>query len=70
MLDVEIMTTEEVAQALHTTPMKVTAMVLNGTLPVGCAAEGKPGERNRTIIIKKRLEAWLAAKDLGANERR
>lgn len=62
--EVELVATEEVADLLHTTQMKVHAAILNGTFPVGLAIEGGKGQNSRTIIIKSRLVAWLTAQDL------
>ena len=67
---IETLSTEYVAKALHTTPPKVIAMMLNGTLPIGPALRaGDIGERgnNRAIIIKSRWEAYIKALDLGAS---
>lgn len=65
--EVEIIPTEAVAKLLRTTPSKITAMVVNGSLPIGAAVRaGEDGERsnNRAIIVKKRLEKWLEGRDL------
>jgi hypothetical protein len=66
-MEIEIMTTESVAKLLKTTPSKVNAMIRNGTLPIGAAVragEDGEGSHNRSVIIKKRLEAWLNGDDL------
>ena len=59
--DVTLMKAEEVAAIFHTTPPKIKAAILNGTLPIGFVADGG---KDRIIIIKQRLEAWLNANDL------
>lgn len=69
MYEVEIVPTETVAKILHTTPAKVTAMVINGTLPIGAAISAKEAGQNRAIIVKRRLEAWLNAKDLNGQDK-
>lgn len=57
----EFIPIREVADAMHTTPAKLTAMILNGTVPIGGVAEGRDdGERRVTLISKIRLEKWLA----------
>nr|DAL13771.1 MAG TPA_asm: Pyocin activator protein PrtN [Caudoviricetes sp.] len=63
MFDVEIISAAEVAKIFHTTPSKITAAIKNGTLPIGFVADEK---QNRTFIVKKRLNAYIEAKDLGA----
>ncbi len=61
MFEVTLMKAEEVAAMFHTTAPKIKAAILNGTLPIGFVADG---DRDRIIIVKQRLEAWLSAKDL------
>lgn len=61
---VEVVATEEVAKLLGTTVQKIHAAVINGTFPVGLAIDG---DKNRTIILKARLEAWLNAKDMNGD---
>ena len=61
--DVELLKTDEVAKLFHTTPSKIAAAIKNHTLPIGFVADEK---QNRVFIIKKRLEAFIEAKDLGA----
>ena len=62
MFDVEFVPTAEVAELFHTTPSKIAAAIENHTLPIGFVAnEG----RRRIIIIKKRLQAYINANDLG-----
>ena len=56
----EFIKIREVADAMHTTPEKLAAMILNGTVPIGGVADGKPGEHRVTVISKVRLEKWLA----------
>ena len=63
MFNVEFVPTVEVAELFHTTPAKIAAAIENHTLPIGFVAnEG----RRRIIIVKKRLEAYINAWDLGA----
>lgn len=69
MFEVDLLKADEVAKMLKTTPSKITAAILNGTFPVGIVAEGSTTERTRTIIVKKRLEAWLNAEDLKGYKR-
>lgn len=61
MFEVHLIKAEEVAEIFHTTAPKIKAAILNGTLPIGFVADG---ERDRIIIVKERLDAWLKAKDL------
>ncbi len=66
MLEAELMTAAEAARILGTTPLKISKAIHDGVLPIGVVVEAEPGknERNRTIIIKKRLERWLNGEDL------
>lgn len=64
MFEVTLMKAEDVAKIFNTTPPKIKAAILNGTLPIGFVAGG---ERDRIIIVKERLDAWLNAKDLKLN---
>lgn len=59
--NVDIMKAEEVAKLFKTTPPKIKAAILNGTLPIGFVAGG---DKDRIIIVKQRLDAWLNADDL------
>lgn len=61
MFEVHLTKAEEVAKIFHTTVPKLKAAILNGTLPIGFVADG---ERDRIIIVRERLDAWLKAKDL------
>jgi hypothetical protein len=61
----ETYTPEEVAKMLGTTPNKIRYAILNGTMPVGLAVEGRDNERSRTIILKSRFELWCQGADLG-----
>ena len=65
--DTELLKASDVAPMLKTTPSKLIAAMLNGTCPIGAVSESDKAahERTRAIIIKRRLDAWLAAKDLG-----
>lgn len=62
MFSVETVSAADVAKVFHTTPAKIAAAIKNGTLPIGFVADENC---NRTIIIKRRLEAYIEAKDLG-----
>ena len=62
MFKVEIVPAADVAKAFHTTPSKIAAAIKNGTLPIGFVADEN---QNRTVIVKKRFEAYIEAKDLG-----
>ena len=62
----DVMSREEVAEYLGTTPMKVTAAIKNGTMPIGAVlCEDGTGDRERTIILRPRWDAWRTGKDLG-----
>ena len=61
MFDVDLMKAEDVAAMFHTTAPKIKAAILNGILPIGFVADG---DRDRIIVVRQRLEAWLQAKDL------
>ena len=63
MFEVELLSADEVAKILKTSPAKITAAIENHTFPVGLVARC---DKTRTIIVKKRLEAWLNAEDLRA----
>lgn len=65
MFDVELVKAEVAAEMFHTTAPKIKAAILNGTLPIGFVADG---ERDRIIIVKQRLEAWINARDLGVKQ--
>ena len=62
--NVDIVPVEEVAKMFSTTPPKITAAMLNGTLPIGFVADGKQGERTRTFIIRRRLQLFVSGADL------
>lgn len=62
MFDVELIPAADVAKMFHTTPAKIAAAMKNHTLPIGFIADENC---NRIFIIKKRLEAYINAKDLG-----
>lgn len=60
-------TAAEVAAELGTSPLRVTALILQGKLPIGVVDD--TGPKTRTIIPKARYEAWKAGMDLkGAGE--
>ena len=59
--EVDIIRAEDVAKIFKTTAPKIKAAILNRTLPIGFVADG---DRDRIIIVKQRLEAWLNADDL------
>ena len=61
---VKIIPAKVVAALLNTSPPKIHAAILNGTMPVGLAVDGGGEDKNRTIIIESRLIAWLNAEDL------
>lgn len=61
MFKVELVKPEKVAEMFHTTAPKIKAAISNGTLPIGFVADGG---RDRIIIVKQRLEAWINARDL------
>jgi len=66
-MNIELVTAEEVARALGTSPMKVKSAILNGTMPIGAVLT--EGGRDRVVIIRARWEAWTQAKDLGGGEK-
>ena len=55
-------TRDDVAKELGVSGETVTTMILNGTLPIGCAYNG--GVKTRTIVIRRRWELWAAGRDL------
>ena len=61
MFEVDIIKAEDVARIFKTTAPKIKAAILNGTLPIGFVADGN---KDRIIIVKQRLMAWLNADDL------
>lgn len=61
MFEVDIMKAEDVAKIFRTTAPKIKAAILNGTLPIGFVAGG---DKDRIIIVKQRLMAWINADDL------
>ena len=66
-MSIDLVTTEEVARALGTSPMKIKSAILNGTMPIGAVLT--EGGRDRVVIIKARWEAWATGKDLGGGEK-
>lgn len=67
MFEVELLKAEDVAKMFGTTHSKIKAAILNGTLPIGFVAQHDVGRGcDRVIIVKRRLDAWINAKDLGA----
>lgn len=62
---VDFLSVGDVANLFGTTPPKIVAAIKNGTLPIGFVGEANGAhERNRTIIVKQRLEKWLNGEDL------
>lgn len=66
-MSIDLVTVEEVARALRTSPMKVKSAILNKTMPIGAVLTD--GGRDRVVIIKARWEAWATGKDLGGGEK-
>ena len=62
---IETLTKDEIAKALGLSPTAIPDMILNGTLPIGCAY--KRENASRVVIIKKRWEKWIEGKDLSSN---
>jgi hypothetical protein len=62
--EVKLLKAKDVAKLFETTPAKIKAAILNRTLPIGFVSESGEDGRDRTIIIKKRLEAYINAEDL------
>ena len=62
---VDIIDAKDVARLFGTSPPKIKAAILNGTLPIGFVADdsGKGGF-DRTIIVEQRLKKWLNGDDL------
>ena len=56
---IELMTREEVAKILETSPTKVTAAIKNGTMPIGAVCKEDTDHRERTIIVKARFLKWV-----------
>lgn len=64
-LQVKTVKVEDAAKILGTSPQRVKAAILNGTLPIGAVfTKSKPTEVDRVTIIESRLRAWLEACDL------
>jgi hypothetical protein len=59
-------TRAEVAAELGTSPLRVTALIMQGKLPIGIVDDS--GERVRTIIPRERWEAWKKGKDMKGGE--
>lgn len=53
---------EEVAKQMGTTHRRVSAMIENGLLPIGCV--DITGERRRTFIFRDRWEAYKSGVDI------
>jgi len=72
----EIIKRDVAAKLLRVSPGTITAMIINGTLPIGSAYDTKEGRAakglygtdgsSRTIVVKERLKKWLEGKDLEA----
>lgn len=56
---VETVPVEILAKMLGTDPNKIKSGIKNHTMPVGCVLKADDSTRERTIIIKTRLERWL-----------
>ncbi|MEL7608535.1 MAG: hypothetical protein AAGU74_03445 [Bacillota bacterium] len=48
------------AKMIGVDPNKIKSAIKNGTMPVGCVCQSDGSSRERTVIIKTRLERWLA----------
>ena len=48
-----------VAKMLGIDPNKIKSAIKNGTMPVGCVCQADGSSKERTVIIKTRLEKWL-----------
>ena len=59
-MEVETITVEEVAKALHTAPMKVKSAIKNHTMPIGAVLQTEGSGVERTIVSKTRWVKWLA----------
>lgn len=55
---------QEVARELGTSPQKIKAGILNGTLPIGTVLRDAHSTQDRIIIIKKRWEKYKEGEDL------
>ena len=56
---VDIMTCSEVSKILGINPIVVKFSILNGSMPIGMVARDKHSTKDRTIVIKARLEKWV-----------
>lgn len=56
---VETVPVTEVAKMLGIAPMKVKSAIKNGTMPIGAVCKDDNSTKERTIIIKTRLQRWL-----------
>lgn len=59
-VQVETIPVAEIAKALKTAPMKIKSGIKNGTMPIGVVLQEPGSGVERTIIIKKRWERWIA----------
>lgn len=55
----ETVTVREAAYVLGVSPMKIKSAIKNGTLPIGAVFTEDNSTKERTVIIKTRLEKWL-----------
>jgi hypothetical protein len=62
MSEIAILTAKDVGKMFGAAPETVTKCILNGTFPVGLAYKDANGAR--TIVLKNRLDLWLAGADL------
>ena len=54
----EYMTLKDIAEILHKDKLKIVAMMLNGTMPIGGVAPGGKGENTVVVIITLRFIKW------------
>lgn len=59
-IQVETVPVTVLAKMLRVDPNKIKSAIKNGTMPVGCVCKADGSTKERTIIIKTRLERWLA----------
>ena len=57
---VETVPVTVLAKMIGVDPNKIKSAIKNGTMPIGCVCQADGSSRERTIIIKTRLERWLA----------
>lgn len=57
---VETIPATVLAKMLGVDPNKIKSAIKNGTMPVGCVCQADGSTKEHIVIIKTRLERWLA----------